>query len=125
MAKKQKGAEKTKNSNGANVGYEAELWKWLTPCAAAWMRRGTSTLSSASYSFKYISDAFEEQHAKLEAEKKPAPTRKTRTNTARLIFFGCRPKRVGYTSRPRPNRPPSANSWTTPWPASSAITPRC
>ena len=70
MAKKQKGAEKTKNSNGANVGYEAELWKWLTPCAAAWMRRGTSTSSSASYSFKYISDAFEEQHAKLEAEKK-------------------------------------------------------
>ena len=32
---------------------------------------------------KSISDAFEEQHAKLEAEKNTAPTLKTRTNSAR------------------------------------------
>src|SRR2546425_7942673 len=57
------------NSTAANVGYEAELW------AAADALR--NNMDAAEYKhvvlglifLKYISDAFEEQHAKLEAER--------------------------------------------------------
>src|SRR6266550_6024534 len=55
--------------NGANLGFEADLWK-----AADALR---SNMDAAEYKhvvlglifLKYISDAFEEQHAKLEGEK--------------------------------------------------------
>jgi len=55
--------------NGANLGFEAELWR-----AADALR---SNMDAAEYKhvvlglifLKYISDAFEEQHARLEAER--------------------------------------------------------
>src|SRR3981189_3069863 len=55
--------------NGANLGFENELWR-----AADALR---SNMDAAEYKhvvlgvifLKYISDAFEEQHAKLVAEK--------------------------------------------------------
>jgi len=55
--------------NGANLGFEAELWR------AADALQGS--MDAAEYKhvvlglifLKYISDAFEEQHAKLEAER--------------------------------------------------------
>jgi type I restriction enzyme M protein len=66
MAKK----SATKKSGSANLGFESELWK-----AADALR---SNMDAAEYKhvvlglifLKYISDAFEEQHAKLEADKK-------------------------------------------------------
>jgi len=62
-------ASKINGSNGANLGFEADLWR-----AADALR---SNMDAAEYKhvvlglifLKYISDAFEEQHAKLEAEK--------------------------------------------------------
>jgi type I restriction enzyme M protein len=61
-------ARKPSNSNGANIGYEAELWK------SADLLRGS--MDAAEYKhvvlgllfLKYISDAFEERHAELVAE---------------------------------------------------------
>jgi len=58
-----------KNNNGANLGFEADLWR-----AADALR---SNMDAAEYKhvvlglifLKYISDAFEEQHTKLEGEK--------------------------------------------------------
>ena len=58
-----------KENNGANLGFEAELWR-----AADALR---SNMDAAEYKhvvlglifLKYISDAFEEQHAKLEADR--------------------------------------------------------
>jgi type I restriction enzyme M protein len=58
-----------KNNNGANLGFERELWQ-----AADALR---SNMDAAEYKhvvlglifLKYISDAFEEQHAKLDAER--------------------------------------------------------
>jgi type I restriction enzyme M protein len=58
-----------KNNNGANLGFEKELWQ-----AADALR---SNMDAAEYKhvvlglifLKYISDAFEEQHAKLDAER--------------------------------------------------------
>lgn len=57
------------SSNGANLGFERELWQ-----AADALR---SNMDAAEYKhvvlglmfLKYISDAFEEQHAKLEAQR--------------------------------------------------------
>lgn len=58
-----------KNNNGANLGFESELWR-----AADALR---SNMDAAEYKhvvlglifLKYISDAFEEQHAKLESDR--------------------------------------------------------
>ncbi|MGH8771805.1 MAG: type I restriction-modification system subunit M N-terminal domain-containing protein, partial [Burkholderiales bacterium] len=57
-----------RNGNGANLGFEAKLW------AAADALR--NNMDAAEYKhvvlglvfLKYISDAFEEQHAKLQAQ---------------------------------------------------------
>src|SRR5258707_14047251 len=64
-----KNTNQSKNNNGASVGYEQQLWQM------AGALRGS--MDAAEYKhgvlglifLKYISDAFEEQHAKLEAEK--------------------------------------------------------
>jgi type I restriction enzyme M protein len=57
------------DGNGANLGFEAKLW-----AAADTLR---NNMDAAEYKhvvlglifLKYISDAFEEQHAKLNAER--------------------------------------------------------
>lgn len=61
--------KKVDNGNGANLGFEDELWQ-----SADALR---SNMDAAEYKhvvlglifLKYISDAFEEQHAKLEADR--------------------------------------------------------
>ena len=69
-----KGSTSAKSSNGANLGFEAKLWRPPTSCAATWTPPSTSTSSWASIFLKYISDAFEEQHAALlEATKGADP----------------------------------------------------
>ena len=60
---------KTKVNNGANLGFEQQLWR-----AADALR---SNMDAAEYKhvvlglifLKYISDAFEEKHMQLEAER--------------------------------------------------------
>ncbi len=69
MPKANKKTTEATNSTAANLGFEAKLW------AAADALRGS--MDAAEYKhvvlglifLKYISDAFEEQHAKLEAER--------------------------------------------------------
>jgi type I restriction enzyme M protein len=69
MARKAKATRADKKQNGATLGYEAKLWQ------AADTLRGS--MDAAEYKhvvlglifLKYISDAFEEQHAKLVSEK--------------------------------------------------------
>ncbi len=68
MARGRRKVEK-KNNSGANLGFEAQMWQ------AADALRGS--MDAAEYKhvtlglifLKYISDAFEEYHAKLEAER--------------------------------------------------------
>jgi type I restriction enzyme M protein len=69
------------NNPPANLGFEDKLWQ------AADALRGS--MDAAEYKhvvlglifLKYISDSFEEEHAKLEAERKGVQTQKTRTST--------------------------------------------
>lgn len=63
-------AGKAKNGNNGQIGFEAELWRMADALR--------NNMDAAEYKhvvlgllfLKYISDAFEEQHARLEAEKK-------------------------------------------------------
>ena len=66
---RQTGTTKSASAKSAPLGYEAELWQMADAL------RGT--MDSSDYKhvvlglifLKYISDAFEEQHAKLEADR--------------------------------------------------------
>jgi type I restriction enzyme M protein len=68
MARTKKNDQK-KTNNGANVGYEAELWQMADALRGSMDAAEYKHVVLGLIFLKYISDAFEEQHAKLEAEK--------------------------------------------------------
>jgi len=68
VARKPKHARAT--SNGANVGYEAELWRMADALRGSMDAAEYKHVVLGLIFLKYISDAFEELHAKLQAEKK-------------------------------------------------------
>src|SRR3989454_12026641 len=57
------------NSTAANVGYEAELWQMADALRGSMDAAEYKHVVLGLIFLKYISDAFEEQHAKLEAQK--------------------------------------------------------
>jgi type I restriction enzyme M protein len=58
-----------KSSNGANIGYEQQLWQMADALRGSMDAAEYKHVVLGLIFLKYISDAFEEQHAKLEAEK--------------------------------------------------------
>src|SRR5574341_2460153 len=62
-------AKKSSKNNGANVGYEAELWQMADALRGSMDAAEYKHVVLGLIFLKYISDAFEEQHAKLEAER--------------------------------------------------------
>ncbi|WDT72995.1 MAG: type I restriction-modification system subunit M N-terminal domain-containing protein [Candidatus Manganitrophus sp.] len=90
--------KKDKKSTAANLGFEAQLWQMADALRGSMDAAEYKHVALGLIFLKYISDAFEEQHAKLVAEQASrAPTPKTRTNTARRASSGCRPRRAGRT----------------------------
>ncbi|MBI3043497.1 MAG: SAM-dependent DNA methyltransferase [Betaproteobacteria bacterium] len=69
MARKAKNA-RSSASNGANVGYEAELWKMADALRGSMDAAEYKHVVLGLIFLKYISDAFEELHEKLQGEKK-------------------------------------------------------
>jgi len=57
------------NSNGANIGYEAELWRMADTLRGSMDAAEYKHVVLGLIFLKYISDAFEELHAQLEAER--------------------------------------------------------
>ncbi|MFL6554311.1 MAG: type I restriction-modification system subunit M N-terminal domain-containing protein [Chthoniobacterales bacterium] len=106
---------KSSNNSSANIGFEQKLW-----LAADKLR---SNMDAAEYKhvvlglifLKYISDSFEEHHAKLLPAKVNtlAVIRKIRTSTKPRMCFGSHPLRVGPISRTARNSRRSARLWTT------------
>jgi type I restriction enzyme M protein len=92
---KKKATTKTKTS--ANVGYEAQLWLMADALRGSMDAGEYKHVVLGLIFLKYISDAFEEQHARLDAERPRAPIRRIRMNTAHSTSSGCRPKRAGRT----------------------------
>jgi type I restriction enzyme M protein len=66
MAKTKKGG---KTTNGATVGYEAQLWEMADALRGSMDAAEYKHVVLGLIFLKYISDAFEEQHARLEAER--------------------------------------------------------
>jgi type I restriction enzyme M protein len=58
-----------KKNNGANVGYEAQLWQMADALRGSMDAAEYKHVVLGLIFLKYISDAFEEQHTKLEAER--------------------------------------------------------
>src|SRR5438105_15900980 len=61
--------QKTNNHTGANVGYEAELWQMADALRGSMDAAEYKHVVLGLIFLKYISDAFEAQHAQLEAEQ--------------------------------------------------------
>jgi type I restriction enzyme M protein len=61
--------KKNSASNGANIGYEAELWQMADALRGSMDAAEYKHVVLGLIFLKYISDAFEEQYAKLVAEK--------------------------------------------------------
>src|SRR6266705_2668517 len=61
--------KKRTNSNGANVGYEAELWQMADALRGSMDAAEYKHVVLGLIFLKYIADDFEAQHAELEAEK--------------------------------------------------------
>ena len=61
--------KKKSASNGANIGYEAELWQMADALRGSMDAAEYKHVVLGLIFLKYISDAFEEQHAKLVVEK--------------------------------------------------------
>ena len=59
----------TASTNGATVGYEAELWKMADALRGSMDAAEYKHVVLGLIFLKYISDAFEERHAKLEGER--------------------------------------------------------
>lgn len=68
MAKRTNHSKPAKN-NGATVGYEAELWQMADALRGSMDAAEYKHVVLGLIFLKYISDAFEEQHARLEAER--------------------------------------------------------
>jgi type I restriction enzyme M protein len=62
-------AKKTTKSTGANIGYEAQLWQMADALRGSMDAAEYKHVVLGLIFLKYISDAFEEQRARLEAER--------------------------------------------------------
>ncbi len=97
MAREKK--PRTESNKGATLGFEAKLW------AAADALRGSMDPGEYKHVvlglifLKYISDAFEEQHAKLEAERAHGADPEDPESIAApsIRSSGCRLRRAGHT----------------------------
>lgn len=69
MAKTKKTQEANMNNSGANIGYEAQLWQMADALRGSMDAAEYKHVVLGLIFLKYISDAFEEQHAKLQAER--------------------------------------------------------
>ena len=58
---------KQKTNNGANVGYEAQLWQMADALRGSMDAAEYKHIVLGLIFRKYISDAFEKQHARLDA----------------------------------------------------------
>jgi type I restriction enzyme M protein len=70
VAKQTKQARPRKDGNGATVGYEAQLWQMADALRGSMDAAEYKHVVLGLIFLKYISDAFEEQYAKLIADRK-------------------------------------------------------
>jgi len=123
MAKARNRSSATKND--ATVGYEAQLWQMADALRGSMDAAEYKHVVLGLIFLKYISDAFEEQHAKLVTERTSGADPEDPDEYRALSIFWVPPEaRWGHLKAQAKQRRPLASSWTTPWPPSSATTRR-
>ena len=85
----------TPTNDGATVGYEAQLWQMADALRGSMDAAEYKHVVLGLIFLKYISDAFEVQHAQLEAERKQGADPGTQTSTVRSTSSGCHRRRAG------------------------------
>ena len=96
MAKRRNNPE-TGDATGATVGYEAQLWQMADALRGSMDAAEYKHVVLGLIFLKYISDAFEEQHSGLQAEKSKGADPEDPANTAPRASSGCRQRRAGRT----------------------------
>ena len=69
MARSRRTTDTQNNTTAANLGYEAELWQMADALRGSMDAAEYKHVVLGLIFLKYISDAFEEVHARLEAER--------------------------------------------------------
>ena len=86
------------NQSGANVGYEAQLWQMADALRGSMDAAEYKHVVLGLLFLKYISDAFEEQHAKLVAEQASGADAEDPDEYRAQNIFGSLENRVGRFS---------------------------
>ena len=107
-------SEMTPQSTGVTTGYEAELWQMADTLRGSMDAAEYKHVVLGLIFLKYISDAFEERHARLVGEKKQGADPEDPDEYRARTSSGYLPRRAGRISRRRQSNPPSASSLTTP-----------
>ena len=98
-----------REAESAATGYESELWKMADALRGSMDAAEYKHVVLGLIFLKYISDAFEEAYARLEAERDQGADPRTPTSTAPRASSGCRPRPAGESSITGPtahHRPP-------------------
>src|ERR1700694_801403 len=104
MARK-KSIEKTKNNNGANLGFEQKLWQTADKLRGNMDAADYKNVVLGLIFLKYISDAFQERYDAL--KKEPHADPEDRDEYTADNVFGFRRPLVGRAYRQTPSNPPS------------------
>ena len=88
---------KVPTDGGATVGYEAELWQMADALRGSMDAAEYKHVVLGLIFLKYISDAFEEQHARLVAEQASGADPEDPDEYRPRASSGCRPRRAGHT----------------------------
>jgi hypothetical protein len=106
-----------KNETSANVGYEAQLWQIADALRGSMDAGEYKHVALGLLFLKYISDAFDEQHAKLESEIATGADPKDPANTVRspssCTSLSCRssPAQKGRRAASSTRPAASSSSW--------------
>ena len=111
------------NDDIIHTGYEAEYWRMADALRGSMDAAEYKHVVLGLIFLKYISDAFEERHARCSPSGAKTPPR-TGTSTSRRTSSGCLPRRGGSISRIRLASPTSDDWSTMPWLPSSGTTRR-
>ena len=111
-ARRKRGNSKTQTESSAVTGYESELWRMADALRGSMDAAEYKHVVLGLIFLKYISDAFEEAHAKLEKDRYADPEDQDEY-LADNIFWVPPEARWPKPARRRRASPPSASSSTT------------
>jgi type I restriction enzyme M protein len=121
---KRKSKTPARAGSGANVGYEAELWEMADALRGSMDAAEYKHVALGLIFLKYISDAFEERHARLDADRASGADAEDPDEYRALSIFWVPPEARWAYLKAQAKQATIGQLVATPWPASSATTRR-